>query len=116
VTGDGAAGGRGQGQRLQQRHGRGYSPGAEDLSGGGHGPVLTRQGGQRGEQFGHVQVHLPWRGGELGEAEVDDPGQALQADHHVRGPQRPVRDAGPVQLVHLRPQPHEQVVGDLDLL
>ena len=28
------------------------------------------------------------------------------------GPQRPVRDAGPVQLAHLRPQPCEQLVAD----
>jgi hypothetical protein len=53
------------------------------------------------------------RGIEFGEAEVDDRGPAGRAGHHVGGPQRPVRDVGPVQLAHLCPQPREQVVAEL---
>jgi hypothetical protein len=110
---DRAAGGGGQGQRLQQRQRPRYLLAAEPFHGGGRGPVLADQDGQRGEQFGHVQVHLPVRGGQLGEAEVDDPGLAGRADHHVGGPQRPVGDSGPVQPAHLGPQPGEQVVAGL---
>ena len=78
---DGAAGASGQGQRLQQRHRRRHPLGAQHLDRGGYGPVLADQGGQRREQFRHVQVHLPPRGGQLGEAEVGDHGLAGLVDH-----------------------------------
>jgi hypothetical protein len=47
-------------------------PSGEDTGCGGDDPVLAGQYLQRGQQFGHVQVHLPRHGVELGEAEVDN--------------------------------------------
>jgi hypothetical protein len=56
---------------------------------------------------------LPLGGGEFGEAEVGQPRPCVASGHHVGRPQGPVGDPGMVQLVHLSPQPPEEVVGDL---
>ena len=112
LAGDGVTGGGGQGQRLQQRH-RGRQPlGADDRGGAGHRPVRAGQDGQRRQQLGEVEVLLPLGGGQLGEAEVGQPGPPVAPDHHVGRPQGPVGDPGAVQPVHLGPQPLEEVVAD----
>ena len=67
---------------------------------------------QRGEQLGHVDRPLAAGRGELGEAEVDQPGAPVLADHDVAAVQRPVRDPGLVQAAHLEPQVTGELVGD----
>ena len=86
--------------------------GADDLSGAGHGPVRADHDGQRGQQFGEVEVLLPLGGGQLGEAEVGQPWPPVVPGHHVGRPQGPVGDPGAVQPVHVGPQPAEEVVAD----
>ncbi len=112
VAGDGVPGGGRQGQRLQQRHGGRQPLGADDRGGAGHGPVRAGQGGQRRQQLGEVEVFLPLGGGQLGEAEVGQPGQHVAVDHHVGRAQGAVGDPGPVQPVYFGPQPLEEVVAD----
>ena len=50
------------------------------------------EGGRR-EQLRHVGVEHLVGGGDLGEAEVDEPGAAVGRQHHVGEPQVAVRDA-----------------------
>lgn len=113
VAGDGAPGGGRQRQRLQQRHRGRQCLGADDRGGAGHGPVRAGQDGQRGQEFGEVKVFLPLGGGQLGEAEVGQPGQHVVVDHHVGRSQGPVGDPGAVQPVDFSPQPPEEVIADL---
>ena len=68
--------------------------------------------GERCQQFGEVDVHLPLGGGQLGEAEVGQPWPPVVPGHHVGRPQGPVGDPGAVQPVHVGPQPPEEVVAD----
>ena len=113
MPGDGVPGGGRQGQRLQQRHRGRQRLGADDRGGGGHRPVRAGQDGQRGQEFGEVKVSLPLGGGQLGEAEVGQPGQHVAVDHHVGRSQGPVGDPGAVQPVYFSPQPPEEVIADL---
>ena len=68
---------------------------------------------QRGEQLGGVDRQLAAGRGELGEAEVNQPGAPVLTDHDVAGVQRPVRDPRLVQAAHLEPQVTGELVGDV---
>ena len=112
MAGDRAAGAGGQSQRLQQRHRGRDAVRADDRGGAADRPVGPDHGGQRGQQLGDVERHLPLGGAQFGEAEVDDPGPARTVDHDVGRPQRAVRDPRPVQPIHLFPQLPEHRVAD----
>ena len=109
---DRAPGAGRQSQRLQQRHGGGDAAGADLGRRGGDGTVRADPAGQRGEQLGHVDRPLAAGRGELGEAEVDQPGAPVLADHDVAAVQRPVRDPGLVQPADLAPQGPGELIGD----
>jgi hypothetical protein len=113
LSGDGAAGRGRQGQRLQQRHRGPEFAGADAGGRAGHGPVRADQGGQGRHELGQVKLLLALRGGQLGEAEIGQPGLAALIDHHVGRTQGAVGDPGVVQQAHLGPQLPEKAVADL---
>ena len=84
---------RREGERLQQGNRRRDRRRADPGQSAVDGSLRADSGRQRGEQLGDVEIDGALAGGELGEAEIDDPRSSLAVDHHVCRSQRPMGDA-----------------------